>query len=100
MEVCNKPDFAYREEAFTLLMANAWELLLKAEWVLDHGEGVGSLYELVHDGRGNKIPEMVRPQMINGPFVAPSISGLPRSGALTAAHESREPFMSHCPRPW
>lgn len=30
IEVYNKPDFAYREEAFAILMLNAWELLLKA----------------------------------------------------------------------
>lgn len=30
IEVYNKPDFRYREEAFSILMFNAWELLLKA----------------------------------------------------------------------
>ena len=30
IEVYNKPDFHYREEAFSILMLNAWELLLKA----------------------------------------------------------------------
>jgi Protein of unknown function (DUF3644) len=29
-EIYNKPDFRYREEAFSILMLNAWELLLKA----------------------------------------------------------------------
>jgi len=31
IEVHNKPDFRYREESFTILALNAWELLLKAE---------------------------------------------------------------------
>jgi hypothetical protein len=31
IEVYNKPSFSYREEAFSLLMTNAWELLLKAK---------------------------------------------------------------------
>ena len=34
IEVYNKPNFLYREEAFALLMTNAWELLLKGKWLL------------------------------------------------------------------
>ena len=30
IEIYNKPDFKYREESFSILMVNAWELLLKA----------------------------------------------------------------------
>jgi len=30
IEIYNKPDFRYREETFSILMLNAWELLLKA----------------------------------------------------------------------
>ena len=30
IEIYNKPSFSYREEAFSILMLNAWELLLKA----------------------------------------------------------------------
>ena len=30
IEVYNKPDFRYREETFSILMVNAWELLLKS----------------------------------------------------------------------
>ena len=40
IEVYNKPNFSYREEAFSLLIVNAWELLLKAKWALDHGEAI------------------------------------------------------------
>jgi hypothetical protein len=50
IEVYNKPNFAYREEAFTILMTNAWELLLKAKWLLDHGEAIDSLYEMADAG--------------------------------------------------
>ena len=60
IEVYNKPNFSYREEAFALLMANAWELLLKAKWVLDHGEAIESVYELIDDGHGNKLPKTNR----------------------------------------
>ncbi len=60
IEVYNKPNFSYREEAFSLLMVNGWELVLKAKWVLDHGEAIESLYELVDDGSRNKIPKTNR----------------------------------------
>lgn len=44
IEVYNKPDFKYREETFSILAINAWELLLKAKWLKDHGNNVRSLY--------------------------------------------------------
>jgi hypothetical protein len=52
IEVYNKPDFAYRGESFTILAANAWELLLKAEWLAVHKNRIGSLY--VRQGGGPK----------------------------------------------
>ncbi|BAW80716.1 hypothetical protein TAO_1346 [Candidatus Nitrosoglobus terrae] len=33
IEIYNKPDFKYREEIFSIIAINAWELLLKAKWV-------------------------------------------------------------------
>src|SRR5689334_10407400 len=36
MEIYNKPDFRYREEAFSILMLNAWELLLKARVIQEN----------------------------------------------------------------
>jgi hypothetical protein len=44
IEVYNKPDFKYREETFAVLAINAWELLLKAKWLKDHGNKLRSLY--------------------------------------------------------
>ena len=44
IEIFNKPNFAYRHEIFTILMSNAWELLLKAKVVRDNGENVESVY--------------------------------------------------------
>jgi hypothetical protein len=44
IEIYNKPDFLYREEAFAVLAINGWELLLKAKWLADHGNKVNSLY--------------------------------------------------------
>jgi hypothetical protein len=54
IEVYNKPDFSYREEAFSLLMTNAWELLIKAKWILDHGEAADALYLVVADSTGKQ----------------------------------------------
>jgi hypothetical protein len=60
IEIYNKPNFSYREEAFALLMSNAWELLLKAKWILDHAEDVASLHVYVDDGKGGRSPRLNR----------------------------------------
>jgi hypothetical protein len=44
IEIYNKPDFLYREEAFAVLAINGWELLLKAKWLVDHNNRVSTLY--------------------------------------------------------
>ena len=44
IEIYNKPCFSYREESFAILMANAWELALKAKWVFDHGDDETALH--------------------------------------------------------
>jgi hypothetical protein len=49
IEVYNKPDFKYREETFTILMLNAWELLLKAKLVADNGNSLRCI--LVYETR-------------------------------------------------
>ena len=49
IEVYNKPNFLYREETFTILALNAWELLLKAKLVSQCGDNVRCLY--VYDPR-------------------------------------------------
>lgn len=51
IEIYNKPSFTYREEAFSLLMVNAWELLLKAKWIQENGENIESLYTLDDAGK-------------------------------------------------
>ena len=50
IEIYNKPNFTYREEAFTILLINAWELLLKAKILLDANDDIKSLY--VSDRKG------------------------------------------------
>ncbi len=46
IEVYNKPDFKYREETFSVLMTNAWELLLKSKLIKDNGENPASIVEM------------------------------------------------------
>jgi Protein of unknown function (DUF3644)/EC042_2821-lke REase len=52
IEIYNKPNFSYREEAFSLLMTNAWELLLKGKWLANHNEAEDCLHDLVKDKEG------------------------------------------------
>ena len=44
IEIYNKPDFKYREEIFTILSVNAWELLLKAKILKDNSDELNSIY--------------------------------------------------------
>ncbi len=44
IEIYNKPDFQYREETFSVLAINGWELLFKAKWLHEHNNEMRSLY--------------------------------------------------------
>jgi len=44
IEIYNKPDFKYREDAFCILAVNAWELLLKAKILRDSNNKLSSIY--------------------------------------------------------
>jgi len=44
IEVYNKPNFPYRAESFAALAVNAWELLLKAKWLVEHNNKLSCLY--------------------------------------------------------
>ncbi len=46
IEIYNKPDFKYREETFSVLCINAWELLLKAKVLNLASNKVASLYAM------------------------------------------------------
>lgn len=43
IEIYNKPDFKYRSETFSILMTNAWELLLKAKLLKDNNNDLRSI---------------------------------------------------------
>jgi len=46
IEIYNKPDFKYREETFSILAINAWELLLKARLLQKSSYKMTSIYQL------------------------------------------------------
>lgn len=65
IEIYNKPDFRYREEAFAILMCNSWELLLKAKTLLDNSEDIGSVVATraeIHEqsGETRQVPKLNR----------------------------------------
>jgi len=58
IEIYNKPDFKYREETFSVLCINAWELLLKSKVLNLSGNKIGSLiameYKTLSNGERSK----------------------------------------------
>jgi len=48
VEIYNKPTFAYREEAFSILALNAWELLLKAKLLSEASNSAKALWVYEH----------------------------------------------------
>jgi len=58
IEIYNKPDFLYREETFSVLAVNSWELLFKAKWLKESSNKINSIcvYEpkLKKDGTKSK----------------------------------------------
>ncbi|MDW8332488.1 MAG: DUF3644 domain-containing protein [Cyclobacteriaceae bacterium] len=54
IEVYNKPNFPYRAESFAALAVNAWELLLKAKWLVEHQNDVSCLYVRQQPRRADK----------------------------------------------
>ena len=57
IEIYNKPDFNYREETFSILMINAWELLLKAKIIAENNSKLQSIYVMIPKTgkKGNKL---------------------------------------------
>lgn len=44
IEIYNKPDFKYREETFSILMINSWELIFKAKMIRDSKNKIKVIY--------------------------------------------------------
>ena len=62
IEIYNKPSFAYREESFSILSINAWELLLKARLLQLSGNKLGVIlkYERRQRADGTKSEKRYR----------------------------------------
>ena len=53
IEIYNKPNFTYREDSFSILCVNAWELLLKAVYLRKNRYKMHSLYKLVQKDKND-----------------------------------------------
>ncbi len=63
IEIYNKPRFAYREETFSILALNAWELLLKAKLVADNNNDPRCIYIYEpHQTRKGKLTARLYPR--------------------------------------
>ena len=62
IELYNKPDFRYREEAFAMLALNAWELLLKARLIAENGNRLACLF--VYERRQTKAGTMSQKKFV------------------------------------
>ncbi|MBU0580340.1 MAG: DUF3644 domain-containing protein [Candidatus Margulisbacteria bacterium] len=64
IEIYNKPDFKYREETFSILLINAFELLFKAKLLHDNKNSFRCIYVLEHTtnayGKKSKLPHPKR----------------------------------------
>ena len=72
MEVYNKPDFQYREETFSILAINSWELLLKARLLQLAQNRVGAIlqYEKREKSDGTLSEKFYRKKNRSGTHVS------------------------------
>lgn len=84
VEVYNKPSFAYREECFSILALNAWELLLKAKVLKDAGNDLRSLR--VYEPRKNKTGNLSKKL-----YLKRNRAGNPHSISINACVSALEP---------
>lgn len=79
IEIYNKPDFKYREETFSVLCINSWELLLKSKILNLASNKVASLYVMeFRQLKTGKKSTVLRPK--------PNRSGNPHSIGLFEAY--------------
>ena len=72
-------------------MTNAWELLLKAKWLVDHGDQAESIYEMTKDSVGNEKPKENRsgnPISIGLTYLAAKLSSDKNSGLDKPSYEN------------
>lgn len=64
IEIYNKPDFKYREETFSILMINAWELLLKARIIKENKSNLRVIYLMKNKiGKNGKKLSILVPEV-------------------------------------
>lgn len=78
IELYNKPIFSYREESFSILMVNSWELLLKAKTLKDNKNKLNSLYVLSNAKikSGERSQRLEYKKTKSGNFITKGISAL------------------------
>ena len=78
IELYNKPIFPYRNECFSILMINAWELLLKAKRLKDNNNKMTSIYikERVKSKKGTPTKKERYKRNRTGNFLTLSILDL------------------------
>lgn len=78
IEVYNKPDFLYREETFSILAINSWELFLKSKWLKENENKINSLYvyENAVKKNGEKSKKRVIKKTRSGSHFTHSIDNL------------------------
>jgi hypothetical protein len=72
-------------------MTNAWELLLKAKWLADHGEAVETLYDMTKDKTGDQKPKENRsgnPISVGLTYLAAAMVADKKTGLEKAAQEN------------
>jgi hypothetical protein len=72
IELYNKPDFAYREETFSILAINAWELLLKARILQLADNKISSIlkYERRTKSDGTRTDKKYRVKSRSGSYLS------------------------------
>lgn len=70
IELYNKPGFRYRNESFSILAINAWELVTKSKWLVLHSNKLQSLYVYEHrqTKKGKSKRKYIRRTKSGNPF--------------------------------
>jgi hypothetical protein len=91
VEIYNKPSFKYREESFSILAINGWELLLKAKILKDSDGDLKSL--LVYETRKTKKGSPSKKK-----FLKKNRSGNAQSISLTACIDALDGSPTKLPK--
>jgi Protein of unknown function (DUF3644) len=91
VEIYNKPSFKYREESFSILAINGWELLLKAKILKDSEGDLKSL--LVYETRKTKKGSLSKKK-----FLKKNRSGNAQSISLATCIDMLEDSSSKLPK--